>query len=152
MIDWSWGQLTDPERAVLRRLAVHADGCTLEAAEAVCAGDGVEAGQVLEALVGLVDSSLVMTAPRYRLLESVAAYGLERLAEAGEAAAVRHRHLRYYTAFAERAEPYLRGHDQRIRLERLDVEAANLRAALGFALDAGATEHALRLVNAQAWY
>ncbi|GAA2841290.1 BTAD domain-containing putative transcriptional regulator [Nonomuraea rubra] len=152
MIDWSWAQLTGTERAVLRRLAVHADGCTLEAAETVCAGDGVEAGQVLEALAGLVDASLVSTAPRYRLLESVTAYGLERLTEAGETAAVRHRHLRYYTAFAERAELHLRGHDQRIWLERLDAEAANLRAALDFALDAGATEHALWLVNAQAWY
>ncbi|UBU08463.1 BTAD domain-containing putative transcriptional regulator [Nonomuraea gerenzanensis] len=152
MIDWSWAQLTGPERAVLRRLAVHADGCTIEAAEAVCAGAGVDAGQVLEALAGLVDASLVMTAPRYRLLESVAAYGLERLAEAGETAAARHRHLCHYTAFAERAEPYLRGHDQRIWLERLDAEAANLRAALDFAIEAGAAEHALRLVSAQAWY
>ncbi|MEV4808182.1 BTAD domain-containing putative transcriptional regulator [Nonomuraea sp. NPDC049421] len=152
MIDWSWEQLTDPERAVLRRLAVHADGCTLEAAEVVCAGDSVDAGQVLEALAGLVDASLVMSPPRYRLLESVAVYGLDRLTEAGEGAAARQRHLRYYTAFAERAEPYLRGHDQRVWLERLDGEAANLRAALDFAIDADATEHALRLVNAQAWY
>ncbi|MET8864871.1 BTAD domain-containing putative transcriptional regulator [Nonomuraea sp. NPDC004580] len=152
MIDWSWGQLTETERAVLRRLAVHADGCTLEAAETVCAGDGVEAGQVLDALAGLVDSSLIMTPPRYRLLESVTAYGLERLTEAGETAAVQQRHLHYYTALAEQAERYLRGQHQRIWLERLDTEAANLRAALDFALDAGAAEQALRLVNAQAWY
>jgi predicted ATPase/DNA-binding SARP family transcriptional activator len=91
-IDWSWDLLTEPERMVLRRLAVHADGFALQAAESVCAGDGVRAEEVLALLVRLVDRSLVTMASdeggtRYRLLESVADYCLERLDEAGSAIA-----------------------------------------------------------------
>ncbi|MFG1703869.1 BTAD domain-containing putative transcriptional regulator [Nonomuraea sp. M3C6] len=140
MIDWSWELLSGPERVVLRRLAVHADGCTLEAAEEVCAEPGVD---VLDALARLVDRSLVVPGPRYRLLESVAAYCLERLREVGEFELVRERHARHYTALAERAD--LKGPGQREWLERLDAESANLRLAL-------AGPEALRLVNALAWY
>ncbi|MFE0152954.1 BTAD domain-containing putative transcriptional regulator [Nonomuraea sp. NPDC059007] len=140
MIDWSWDLLSEPERLVLRRLAVHADGCTLEAAEQVCAEPGHD---VLDLLARLVDRSLVTAGPRFRLLESVAAYGVERLREAGEYELVRERHARYYTALAERAD--LRGHGQRDCLERLDQESGNLRLALE-------GPEPLRLVNAMAWY
>ena len=83
MIDWSWELLSPDEQAVLRRLAVHADGCTPDAASGVCAEPGVD---VLDVLVRLVDRSLVVPVhgadgPRYRLLESVAAYCLEKLRE-----------------------------------------------------------------------
>ncbi|MBN6051241.1 winged helix-turn-helix domain-containing protein [Nonomuraea sp. RK-328] len=141
-IDWSWELLTEPERVVLRRLAVHADGCTLEAAEEVCAEPGVD---VLDAVARLVDRSLVVVTPgpRYRLLESVSAYCAERLAEAGELEAVRERHARHYTELAVRAE--LHGPRQVEWLERLDLETANLRLAL-------AGPEPLRLVNALAWY
>jgi predicted ATPase/DNA-binding SARP family transcriptional activator len=140
MIDWSWGLLGEDERAVLRRLAVHAGGCTLAAAEEVC---GADAG----VLARLVDRSLVVRARdgRYRLLESVAAYGLDRLREAGEEAGMHRDHVRYYTDLARRADDGLRGPDQREWLERLDQEGANLRAAL----DHGA---GLPLVNALGWY
>ncbi|WP_285707663.1 BTAD domain-containing putative transcriptional regulator [Microtetraspora sp. NBRC 16547] len=154
MIGWSWDLLTEPERVVLRRLAVHADGCSLEAAEAVCAEDGLN---VLDLLARLVDRSLVMMAdgpdgPRYRLLESVAAYCVERLQEAEELDRIRLRHRRFHIAFAERAVPHLRGPDQRRWLRRLDAEAANLRAALNAAVRDGNADDALRLVNALAWY
>ncbi|MFI6504232.1 BTAD domain-containing putative transcriptional regulator [Nonomuraea typhae] len=154
MIDWSWELLGEPERVVLRRLAVHADGCTLEAAEAVCAGGEVAAADVLDLLSRLVDRSLVVTADgtRYRLLESVAAYCLERLHEAGESDPVRRRRDEHYADLAERAGPYLRGGDQRRWLARLDDEAANLRNVLDEALQRGAAGPALRLVNALAWY
>ncbi|MFI7126186.1 BTAD domain-containing putative transcriptional regulator [Nonomuraea sp. NPDC050153] len=142
MIDWSWELLAEPERVVLRRLAVHADGCTLEAAEEVCAEPGVD---VLDAVARLVDRSLVVrvAGPRYRLLESVTAYCVERLREAGEYDAIRERHARHYTALAERAD--LKGPGQREWLARLDAESANLRLAL-------AGPEPLRLVNALAWY
>ncbi|TDD31591.1 AfsR/SARP family transcriptional regulator [Actinomadura sp. KC06] len=158
VIDWSWELLTAPERAVLRRLSVHADGCALESAEAVCAGGDVPEGEVLDVLVRLVDRSLVVMTdrpgepPRYRLLESVAAYAAERLAEAGEDEDVRRAHRLHYVDLAERGERHLYGHDQPHWLRTLDTEAANLRTALDEAVADGAAEDALRLVNALAWY
>ncbi|MBC6462234.1 BTAD domain-containing putative transcriptional regulator [Actinomadura sp. HBU206391] len=157
MIDWSWELLPGPERVVLRRLALHADGCTLEAAEAVCADGELDGLDVLDLLARLVDRSLVVMvdgadAPRYRLLESVAAYCVERLQEAGEFERVRRRHHAYYAALAEEAGPYLHGADQRRWLRRLDAEAANLRAALNTAVRDADAGGALRLVNAMTWY
>ncbi|MGW7413590.1 BTAD domain-containing putative transcriptional regulator [Streptomyces sp. NPDC054863] len=157
MIDWSWELLTGPERAVLRRLAAHADGCTAEAAEEVCAGGGVAADDVLDLLTRLVDRSLVVPVgavdgePRYRLLESVAAYCAERLRDAGEEDGVRARHLAHYTALAEQAEPQLYGPGAQEWLERLTAEAANFRTALDTSVRAGDAPAALRLVNALAW-
>ncbi|WP_394618804.1 BTAD domain-containing putative transcriptional regulator [Lentzea sp. JNUCC 0626] len=153
VIDWSWEPLGPVERAVLRRLAAHSDGCTLTAAEAVCAGGIVAADDVLDTVAGLVDRSLVTVVDtpdgtRYRLLESVAAYCRERLDEAGETENVQQAHRFHYTALAETAEPHLRGPAQREWLERLDAESANLRTALDTADGPGA----LRLVNALAWY
>ncbi|MGW1343594.1 BTAD domain-containing putative transcriptional regulator [Kribbella sp. NPDC002412] len=134
-IDWSWDLLDDNERVMLRRLAVHAGTFSLEAATAVSQQD---------VLLPLVDKSLVVaSAGRYRLLESVAAYSLERLTEAGEVEATRQRHAEYYLQLAQRAE--LRGPEQRDWLHRLDLEAANFRAALDAA-------PSLKLVNALAWY
>ncbi|MEV0449718.1 BTAD domain-containing putative transcriptional regulator [Streptomyces sp. NPDC050600] len=169
VIDWSWELLSAPERIVLRRLAVHRDGCDLDAAEATCAGDGVTRDEVLDLVTRLVDRSLVVVVDgpagrRYRLLESVAAYATERLHEMADLAAVRDRHLRHYLALAERAEPHLRGAGQRTWLIRLDAEAGNLRAALDEAVrraaqpspDAGphseAADEAVRLASALAWW
>ncbi|MGI5490362.1 BTAD domain-containing putative transcriptional regulator [Microtetraspora malaysiensis] len=155
MIDWSWELLTAAEQAVLRRLAVHSDGCTLEAAEAVCAGAGVKPAEVLDLLTRLVDRSLVLVAhesdgTRYRLLESVSAYLLERL-RGTEHARVRHAHASYYAAFAERADSFLRGTEQRHWLRRLDAETANIRSTLDNAA-AGDAPLMRRLVHAMAWY
>ncbi|WP_372350123.1 BTAD domain-containing putative transcriptional regulator [Streptomyces sp. KL116D] len=157
MIDWSWELLGAPERIVLRRLAVHRDGCTLEAAEAVCAGDGVARDEVLDLVTRLVDRSLVVVVPgpgggpRYRLLESVSAYALERLAEMADVDAVRDRHLRHYLGLAERTAPLLRGGGQRDLLARLDAESANLRAALDEAVRRDPAA-AVRLGTALAWW
>ncbi|MEU9843873.1 BTAD domain-containing putative transcriptional regulator [Actinomadura sp. NPDC048032] len=157
MIDWSWEPLGPSERAVLRRLAVHVDGCGLDAAEAVCAGGGVRSGDVLDLLTRLVDRSLVVVVegprgPRYRLLESVAAYAMERLREAGDLDGARDRHLSHYLGLAERAEPHLRGPDQRAWLDRLDADSANLRAALEEALRRPGAAEAVRLGTALCWW
>ena len=115
VVAWSWDLLTDRERAVLRRLAPHPGGCTLAAAEAVCAGDGVPVGDVAEILGRLVDRSLVVridgtSGSRYRLLETVRAYALQKLTEAGEEDVTRRRYETYFAALARRAEPRLYGH------------------------------------------
>ncbi|MFE9443009.1 BTAD domain-containing putative transcriptional regulator [Streptomyces sp. NPDC006602] len=160
MIDWSWELLSAPERIVLRRLAVHSDGCDLAAAEAVCAGDGVAREEVLDLVTRLVDRSFVVVVegpvgPRYRLLESVAAYATERLDEMQDLTAVRDRHLRHYLALAERAESRLRCAGQRSWLARLDAETGNLRAALDEAVRraaAGQADEAVRLATALSWW
>jgi predicted ATPase/DNA-binding SARP family transcriptional activator len=156
MIDWSWELLGEDERRVLRRLAVFADGCTLGAAEQVCGADQ----DVLDPLIRLVDRSLVsviaaggITAgTRYRLPESVAAYALERLSEAGEADAVRLRHLAHYTGLAEQAAGRLHGPEQQRWLTRLDGETADLRIALERAVLRKDAAGALRLALASTWY
>lgn len=157
VIDWSWEPLSAAERAVLRRLAVHADGCTLAAAEAVSAGDPVDPVDTVDILARLVDRSLVVVidgpdGARYRLLETVATYCLERLAEAGEKARISDRHARYYTELAGMAAGRLHGHDQRRWLERLDAEAANVRVALDWTVRHRNAAVALRLAGAMAWY
>ncbi|MFG2714779.1 BTAD domain-containing putative transcriptional regulator [Streptomyces goshikiensis] len=162
VIDWSWELLGPDERVVLRRLAVFSGGFTLESAEAVCAGGEIDTERVLDLVARLVDCSLVAAdhpdgedgTARYRTLESVTAYGLERLAEAGpaEASAVRLRHAEHCAGLAERAAAHLHGPGQRRWLRRLDREALNLRAALDHAVAAGAGGTAVRLVNALAWY
>ncbi|MDQ3826001.1 MAG: hypothetical protein M3325_09815, partial [Actinomycetota bacterium] len=135
-IDWSYELLSESERALLRRLSVFTGGWTLDAAERVCAGDGIDRGAVVDLLTGLVDKSLVTTAEhgaevRYGLLETVRQYGAARLAEAGEVEAVGERHFGYYVGLAERAEPAVlrAGRDDPL-LQRLATELPNLRAAL----------------------
>ena len=138
-VDWSHELLSDPERALLRRLAVFAGGFTLEAVEEVCAGEAIEREHALDLLGSLVDQSLVIAEERdsevrYRLLETVRQYGLERLAEAGESEPIRARHQDHYLALAEQAAPHLETGRQRQWLEALDPEAANLAAAIDHAL------------------
>lgn len=152
-IDWSHDLLSDPERIVFRRLAVFAGGFTLEAAEAVCGGNGTDSSEVLDLLLHLVDKSLVVAEEqdgnaRYRMLETIQQYGRERLGESGETEAVRRRHRDWYLGFAERAEPGLVGEEQAAWLDGLEVEHGNLRAALVHCVESGGTEAALRLVGA----
>ena len=153
-LDWSYDLLTAQEQLVLDRLSVCAGGCTLAAAEVVCAGEGVEGWEVLDLLDALVGKSLVQAEERaggemrHGLLETVRQYGQQRLAASGRARAVRDRHLVHFLALAEEAEPALKGADQATWLERLEAEHDNLRAALGWAREAGAAEAGLRLAGA----
>ena len=134
-VDWSHDLLDEPERAVLRRLAVFAGGFTLEAAEAVCADDIVDGWDVLDRLGQLVDKSLVNmergpTGVRYRLLEPVRQYAATRLMNAGEAAATRDRHLRHVARLVIGASQGLRTADEAHWAAVLDVEHDNVQAAL----------------------
>ncbi|MFH9733855.1 BTAD domain-containing putative transcriptional regulator [Streptomyces sp. NPDC017260] len=153
MLDWSWQLLTPDERTVLRRLVVHADGCVMPSAQAVCADGKLPAERIPDLLSRLVDRSLVVReGDRFRLLESVAAYCAERLADTDEESSVRARFVRYCTESAERESERLRGPDQRCSLERLNAETVNLRRALDLAVAQDSAGYAMRLVNALAWY
>ncbi len=152
-IDWSYALLSDAERAVLRRLAVFASGCTLPAAEAVCAGDGVAIGDVLDLLTSLADKSLLITEAeageaRFRPLVTIRQYAEEQLVAAGEIDAIRLRHRDWYLAWAERSYPALVGPDQGSWYRRFDAERDNLRAALDRSRAAGDADAELRLAAA----
>lgn len=132
LIDWSFDLLPEGERLLFRRLAVFAGGCTLEAAEGVCAGDGLPDDEVLDRLSLLVENSLVALEPergRYRMLETVRHYAYEKLQQVGEDAAVSERHLAWHVALAEQARPHLTGGDQGLWLSRLDLERDNFLVA-----------------------
>jgi predicted ATPase/class 3 adenylate cyclase/Tfp pilus assembly protein PilF len=155
LIDWSYDLLSGPERAVLRRLSVFAGGWTLEAAEAIVAGDEIEVQEVLDLLRQLVERSLVVYESRegmdrYRLLETIRQYARDRLLEAAECEAVGARHRDWFVALTERAEPRLRyGAEQAAWLDRLEREHDNLRAALEWCqATEGGEEAGLRLVGA----
>src|SRR5262249_22304197 len=148
---------SDTESALLRRLSAFAGGFTLEAAEAVCAGEGLEAAAVLDVLASLVDKSLVAAEEqgreeRYRLLETIRQYAPEKLFASGEAERLRDRHLEFFLAMAEAAEPKLKGRAQHEWLERLEMEHDNLRAALDWGLSSGQAEAGLRMAGALSWF
>ena len=152
MIDWSHDDLSPGQQLLLRRLSVFVGGFDLPAAQHVCSGDGLERFEVLDLLGGLIDKSLVESeqpgdAVRYRLLETIRAYALEKLARSGEAPQLRERHRQWYLALAEDAEPALTGAEQLRWLDRLESEHDNLRAALLEAANTDA-EAALRLAAA----
>ena len=137
-VDWSHDLLSPPERMLFRRLAVFVGGWTLDAAEQVCAGDPLDRYAILDLMSSLVEKSLVVVEERqsrvrYRLLETVRDYALERLTETGEADPIRDRHRDAYLELAERAEPELVTARQRAWLEELDPDAANLYAAIAWA-------------------
>ncbi|MBV9356705.1 MAG: helix-turn-helix domain-containing protein, partial [Chloroflexi bacterium] len=152
-LDWSHALLAEPERALLRRLAVFAGGFEIEAAEAVGALDDLAPPDVLDVLGRLLDWSLVVTdeqfaGERHRLLEPVRQYAQEKLTASNEAAEVKRRHAAHYLALAERAQPELEGPDQAAWYARLEREHDNLRTALHFAAEQGEVETELRLGGA----
>ena len=157
-MDWSYDLLSDRERTVLSRLSVFAGGCALEAAEAVCGGEGAEGSDVLDVLTALVDKSLVHVETqgeeaRYRLLETVRQYGRDRLLEAGDAIEMRQRHRNWHLSFAEQADTKLRGPEQALWARRLEAEFDNLRAALEWsAQDESSPEPGPRLAWSLMWF
>lgn len=151
-IDWSYDLLSQPEQIMLRRLSVFAGGCSLETAETVCAGDGLEREQVLELLSSLVSKSLVTAQTlqrgeaRYSLLETIRQYAAEKLLDSGEWSAMRGRHLDCFLQLAGETEPKLIGPYQQLWLNWLEVEFDNIRAALAWSLASDQIEEGLRIV------
>jgi predicted ATPase len=159
---WSYQLLPAREQRLFRRLSVFAGGCTLEAAETVCAAlDGDEGeGYLLEPVSSLLDKNLLRTIQqegkesRLVMLETIREYGLECLTASGEEEVTRQDHAAYYLALAEEAEPHLFGAEQDMWLKRLERDQGNLRAAQQWLVSGQASgkrkEMALRLANALA--
>jgi predicted ATPase/DNA-binding CsgD family transcriptional regulator len=150
-VDWSHMLLTEPERVLFRRLAVFLGGFDLDAVQAVGGGREVERYQVLDLLTLLIDKSLVVAdntsgRTRYRLLETVRQYALEKLGESGEADAVRTRHRDHYTAMAALLDAPA-GTDHEQRLEQAETEIDNLRAAFEWSREHSDTGLALALAS-----
>ncbi len=154
LIDWSYDLLSEQERVAFRRMGVFGGGRTIEAVEKVCSGDGIEEFEVLDLLEQLVDKSLITVEhdpagnSRYTMIESVWQYSREKLEASGEAPAVRDRHLNYFVAFAEEAEPHLEGPDQKAWLDRCQSDLFNVRFAAEWAIKSQKTEKGLRLFSA----
>jgi predicted ATPase/class 3 adenylate cyclase len=154
-IDWSYQLLEEPERICLQRLSVFAGGFTLEAAEAVCSGGDIDTRDVLDLLARLVLKSLVIAesgddSARYRLLETIRQYALDRLIDSRETEAVRHRHCKFLLGLAESA-PQWSGAGEEVWTQRMEADNDNLRAALEWSEYAQTAHEAhLRLV-ASAW-
>ena len=150
-VDWSHALLTEPECILFARLAVFMGGFDLDAAEAVAGGGDVERFQVLDLLTLLVDKSLVVAEStsgrtRYRLLETMRQYALEKLGESGQADAVRARHRDYYSSMAALLDTSARtSHEE--RLEQAETEIDNLRAAFAWSRENSDIELASKLAS-----
>ena len=142
-IEWSHDLLSSEERALFRRLAVFAGGCTLESAEEICDAD-------LDTLQSLVDKSLVRVreGDRFWMLETIRQYGAEQLELSDEADELRLRHAEHFLALAEEAEPSILGMNPGGWLNRLEREHENLRVALDWLEATARTDQALRLGGA----
>jgi non-specific serine/threonine protein kinase len=162
LVDWSYDLLSTREQAVLRRLSTFMGGFSAAAAEAVCSGsyDGSEGSNrrievngddALDGLTRLVDKSLVQfdqASERYRLLETIRIYAVERLDEASETNEARREHFAYYLRLAERGEPRIGTADQEAWFRQAEQEHDNFRSALCWALEVGREEDAARIALA----
>jgi predicted ATPase/class 3 adenylate cyclase/DNA-binding CsgD family transcriptional regulator len=150
-VDWSHELLSEPERILFRRLAVFRAGFDLDAARVIGDGDPAQQLQILDRLAQLVDKSLVVAEnagdrTRFRLLDTVRHYAMAKLRESGEADEVHARHRDYYAALAalldSPADP-----DHQRRIEQVEIEIDNLRAAFAWSRQTGDTERALELTS-----
>jgi non-specific serine/threonine protein kinase len=156
-MDWSYDLLDDLERALFRRLSVFMSSCTLDAVEAICDRDGIEALGVLDVMGRLVDKSMVVVIEgpaenRYRLLETVRQYGRERLEEAGESDTTRASHRDWCLSIVEAAADHVRGGQQQARwLELLELQHDDIHTALEWSWSRADTT-GLRIAVGAAWF
>lgn len=158
LVDWSHDLLSDTEQALFRRLAVFAGGWTLEAAEGVCSGVGLDVDDVLDVMSQLVDKSLVIAdehlgEARFRMLETLRQYGREKLILTGEDEQLQARHRDWFAQFMTRQIALQNGANQDRVFERTDAELGNLRAALDtLELRPGAPSPAIGMANDLVWF
>ena len=154
-IDWSYGLLSDIERALFRRLAIFAGGFSLEAVEAVTTGPGLDPGDILDLIANLAAKSLVVVtgqgnSQRYRLLETIRAYAADKLDGTGEQAELGDRHLAWFLDLAELAEPQLAVSGRGRLMQALEADQENFRRALDLSIETSAVDRGLRLAAALA--
>ena len=150
-VAWSYDHLAEAEKLLFARLSVFSGGFTLELAELVCAGEGLEVFDVTDLVLGLVDKSLIVvdedeTGTRYRLLETLRQYARDRLPEQSDPDQLRRKHAEAIADLVERLDEALRGPDQVEAFRQLEAEHDNLRAALTWARDTPEPVLILRLV------
>ncbi len=156
-IDWSYGLLAERERALLARLGVFTGGADLAALEAVCAFDR-DPLEVLDSAQTLAENSLLSVVAghgesrRFELLHVVREFALEKMAEKGEEQGLRHRHAEHFAEFAEQGAPGLESAQSPAWQTRFELEYPNLRAALAWARETGATELETRLTTWLGFY
>jgi len=151
-IEWSYDLLSEKERLLFQRLAVFTGGWTLEAAETVCSGDGIETHEVLALLSQLVDKSLVLAetlldGTRYRRLETIRQFAYEKMVLSGEDNKVRRQHYAYFLSLGEQADRETYWPSKHAWKDRLETDNDNFRAALEWCVSEENTEAALRLLG-----
>jgi predicted ATPase/DNA-binding SARP family transcriptional activator len=156
VVDWSYELLFDDEQRVFERLAVFPGGCDLSTAEAVCADELLAAEDLHDVIHALVEKSLVIAvpsggAPRFSQLQTLAQYGREKLAERGDAEAVRGAMAAHYAGLCARSAAAYMGDEQRSWLTAIDRERDNLRAALEWAVANDDAETALTIAGGTSW-
>lgn len=156
-IDWSHDLLSEKTQMLFRRLSVFAGGFSLSGAEAICSDEHLVSSEIFPELSRLADRSLVEVVQkekgeRYRMLETIRLYARERLQESGEEARLRDRHLEYFTEWAEQVEPKLRGPEQMVWWDQIEMEHNNIRSALNWSLGGGDVQLGLRLSGAAYWF
>jgi non-specific serine/threonine protein kinase len=156
-IDWSYASLSEREQRLLQMFSVFSGGGRQEAIEAVCAGGDIEKGKVFDLLSQLVDKSLVVAEQRseetrYKLLETIREFALDKLAETGGLKSTKDRHFEFFLQLAENAQLKLFGSNNMILSRKLEEEHDNLRAALDWALDNQYVDAGLRLASALSFF
>lgn len=148
---WSYQLLDAQEQRLFQQLVVFVGGCTLDAAQAVCAALDKNAASFFERVISLLDKSLLQTIQqegeesRLFLLETIREYGLECLAASGMMEAARRAHASYYLQFAEESEARLSGSQHGAWVRRLEREYDNMRAALAWSLEQGEAGHTMEM-------
>ena len=158
VVEWSWDLLTEAEATLARRLSMFAGGITVDSAIGVCAGPGLPAVEVPYLLASLVEKSLLEAktnadgSSRQRMLETVRAYGQEKLAQAGETETAMAAFAAYFTRLVEDNEPILRTRDQLEAMAVIGAENDNIGAVLRWSVARGNYEHVADLVLTMIWY
>ncbi len=157
VVEWSWELLTDAERLLAERLAIFPAGTTATVAGRVCGDGALDPREIPDLLLALVDKSLLQASSgagdvRYRMLETIREYGVERLDERGELAEARSRHATYFAERCRQLDPVLRTRDQLAALAEFTAERDNMLAALRYLGDSGDVPTAASLVLDLCWF